>query len=83
MLSFKRNGAPFLRNGCADFAEYAVYDDKREKYDFVDDEDILTLTFAKEDDIPEEERYKLKMLSMARKGKLDFYELLLDRGILL
>lgn len=60
-----------------------VYDDKREKYDFVDDEDILTLTFAKEDDIPEEERYKLKMLSMARKGKLDFYELLLDRGILL
>lgn len=58
-----------------------VYDDKREKYDFVDDEDILTLTFAKEDDIPEEERYKLKMLSMARKGKLDFYELLLDRGI--
>ena len=54
-----------------------VYDDKREKYDFVDDEDILTLTFAKE------ERYKLKMLSMARKGKLDFYELLLDRGILL
>lgn len=23
MLSFKRNGAPFLRNGCADFAEYA------------------------------------------------------------
>lgn len=60
-----------------------VYDDKREKYDFVDDEDILTLTFAKEGDIPEEERYKLKMLSMARKGKLDFYELLLDRGILL
>lgn len=60
-----------------------VYDDKREKYDFVDDEDILTLTFAKEDDIPEEERYKLKMLSMARKGELDFYELLLDRGILL
>lgn len=60
-----------------------VYDDKREKYDFVDDEDILTLTFAKEDDIPEEERYKLKMLSMARKGKLDFYELLLDCGILL
>lgn len=25
MLSFKRNGAPFLRNGCADFAEYAQY----------------------------------------------------------
>lgn len=24
MLSFKRNGAPFLRNGCADFAEYAL-----------------------------------------------------------
>ena len=24
MLSFKRNGAPFLWNGCADFAEYAV-----------------------------------------------------------
>ena len=23
MLSFKRNGAPFLWNGCADFAEYA------------------------------------------------------------
>lgn len=60
-----------------------VYDDKREKYDFVDDEDILTLTFAKEDDIPEEERYKLKMLSMARKGKMDFYELLLDRELLL
>lgn len=24
MLSFKRNGAPFLWNGCADFAEYAI-----------------------------------------------------------
>ena len=57
------------------------YDTKSKKYDFVDDADILSLTFAKEDEIPEEERYKLKMLSMARKGKLDFYELLLDRGI--
>lgn len=58
-----------------------VYDDKREKYDFVDDEEILTLTFAKEEEIPEDERYKLKMLSKARKGELDFYELLLNRGI--
>lgn len=58
-----------------------VYDDKRETYDFVDDEEILTLTFAKEEEIPEEERYKLKMLSKARKGELDFYELLLNRGI--
>lgn len=24
MLSFKRNGAPFLRNGCAVLAEYAI-----------------------------------------------------------
>lgn len=57
------------------------YDTESKKYDFVDDVDILSLTFAKKDKIPKKEGQKLKMLSMARKGELDFYELLLDRGI--
>lgn len=55
------------------------YDTESKKYDFVDDVDILSLTFAKKDKIPKKEGQKLKMLSMARKGELDFYELLLDR----
>ena len=40
MLSFKRNGAPFLWNGCAVFAEYApmkirVVDEDGESQNFV------------------------------------------------
>lgn len=57
------------------------YDAKSKKYGFVDDADILSLTFAKEDEVPKEEWYKLKMLSKARKGEMDFYKLLLDDGV--
>ena len=60
------------------------YWEEKKKYDFMDDADILKLTYATDDDlktISEEESYKLRLLSKARKKEIDFYELLLDRNI--
>lgn len=60
------------------------YWEEKKKYDFMDDAPILSLTYATDEDLKtlsEEESYKLRLLSKARKKEIDFYELLLDRNI--
>lgn len=60
------------------------YWEEKKKYDFMDDAKILSLTYATDEDLKtlsEEESYKLRLLSKARKKEIDFYELLLDRNI--
>ena len=55
-----------------------VYDTRRKKYDFTDDTEILSLTYCELEEIPEDERKKLEVLSRVRKGYFDFHALLFE-----
>ena len=69
MLSFKRNGAPFLRNGCADFAEYAtdssVIANMPENYDdYIERMDSAVEAYMRRTGMPDEEVFELRRPDM-------------------
>ena len=52
-----------------------IYDAEDDDFDFTDGTFILDLEFAKEEELPEDQKV-LKLISAVRKGKQDFYSVL-------